>query len=836
MRFVLIFLGLINAVAFSQPPAKSTLFKRKNQFIDSSLDKEGWKYFQDQYTNEALIAEGDEEQPFVPSILQSGKDLFSALTGFSFSIRRFRLKGLTTRYSTNSIHEVTMNQLSDGVIPWASWGGLNEVTSNNQFANGLRNNEYQFGAMGSAVFMQLNASKLFPQTTLTINFSNRNYHQRIAFTHVQPINKNGWSFAHSFSYKMGDGGRLVANAFNGFAYFLSVDKRLKNQLWSFVLIGNKQVNTRTAAITDEMVQLSNSTLYQPGWGLQDGKVRNANWQYSHQPIFILSHEYQASSQIKQVSSVLFSSGEKYNTGLDWYNASDPRPDYYRYLPSFYKDSLMSSAIVNQLLTNPLQLQIDWDKMYWVNQHSSIDKRAKYLLEDRVEKSKKLTLNTRYAIQFSPKLHLTFQGQYKLEQYEYFKRVNDLLGAAYSINYNQFAAENLPGSTAIQNDLKTPDKKLLVGDLFGYHYKMRLHQWLGMGQLVYNLPHFDFFAAYEYTYTSYQREGFFQNGVFPYNSYGRSPQDYFKNGQLKLGATYKMNGRNYFYLHYAYSSKPPLVNDLYLSPRINSNKQLFATNEKAIMLEAGYLLNAPTMKVRLNGYLIQIRDAMDVLSFYHDGYRNLVNYGLSNIGTQLLGLEFSSAYSFSSNLTLNAAFNLGRYTYQGRPNYIVVADNELHALESGILYTNQFPVTGTPQLAFFSGLVYRYNSNLFLNISSSIMSNQWISFNPIRRTYDATQNLRPGQDPLLISSPTALPAAFVIDFSVGYSFRLKKFKDGHVYYLQCFFGVNNCLNQAIVTGGYEQLRFDTQGADVNKFPNKYYFSAGALYSLSLKWKL
>ena len=82
-----------------------------------------------------------------------------------------------------------------------------------------------------------------------------------------------------------------------------------------------------------------------------------------------------------MSSVLFSSGEKYNTGLDWYNASDPRPDYYRYLPSFYKDSLMSSAIVNQLLTNTLQLQIDWDKMYWVNQHSSIDKRAKYLLED-----------------------------------------------------------------------------------------------------------------------------------------------------------------------------------------------------------------------------------------------------------------------------------------------------------------------------------------------------------------------------------------------------------------------------------------------------------------------
>ncbi len=836
MRFFLLFFGLINAVAYAQPPSKAVLLKRKNQWVDSSLDKEGWKYFQDQYTHESSIAEGDEEQSFVPSLLQSGKDLFSSLTGFSFSIRRFRMKGLSNRYFSQSIHEISMNQLSDGNIPWANWGGLNEVTSNNQYAPGLRDNEYQFGALGSAVFLQMNASKLFPQTTVAVNLSNRNYHQRIAFTKVWSENKQGWSFATSVAYKSGDGGIMPANSFRGVSYFLSIDKRFKNQLWSFVIFGNRQLNTRTAAITPEMVRLSGTNLYQPGWGLQAGRIRNANWQYNYQPTIILSNEYLSQPTIKRLSTLMVSKGEKYTTGLDWFNAADPRPDYYRYLPSFFKDSNLAKNIEESLVLNPSQMQVDWERLYWVNQFSSVDKRARYLIEDRVEQSLKISLNTRYQLHINPYLKLSFQGQFKFEQYEYFKRVNDLLGAAYSINWNQFAEDNLPGSTAIQNDLNHPNQKIKKGDRFGYHYQMQLRQWLGMFQLVYNFPKIDFFTAIEYSTTRYQREGFYRNGVFPHHSFGRSDPNQFKNLQFKMGATYKLNGRNYFYAHSALTSKPPLVNDLFISPRTNDIKQFSVASERAIMLEAGYILNAPSIKLRFNGYFIQIKNAMDVMSFYHDGYRNLVNYALTNIGTQLYGFELSMAYSLSAGFSFNTALALGKYVYKGRPQYSVLADNEQYISEKGLLYIDQFPITGLPQLAFYNGVSYRLNGNLFLNLSSAYMANQWLSFNPIRRTYDAAQNFSPDLDQKEISDPTAIPAAWVIDFSAGYSFRIKKLTNGHAYYLQCFLGVNNCLNQSIITGGYEQLRFDSPGGNPNKFPNKYYYSQGILYSFSLKWKL
>jgi outer membrane receptor protein involved in Fe transport len=228
--------------------------------------------------------------------------------------------------------------------------------------------------------------------------------------------------------------------------------------------------------------------------------------------------------------------------------------------------------------------------------------------------------------------------------------------------------------------------------------------------------------------------------------------------------------------------------------------------------------------------------MDVISFYHDGYRNLVNYALTNIDTRMLGLEFSMAYTLSAGLILSAAINAGKYVYQRRPNYSVMADNEQHISEKGVLYIDQFPITGLPQLAIYSGLAYRTNGNLFLNVSSSYMGNQWLSFNPIRRTYDAAQNLPSNLDHHLMTNPSAIPNAFLVDFSAGYSCRIKKFTDGHAYYLQFFLGVNNLFNHSIITGGFEQLRFDSKGGDLHKFPNKYYFSSGTLYSLSIKLKI
>src|SRR5574343_286830 len=77
------------------PVVKS--FSKKNQWVDSTFDKDGWRYFNDQYVQDFAEEEGESLPASVPSLLPSGKALFNALTGFSFSVRRFRPKGLSNR-------------------------------------------------------------------------------------------------------------------------------------------------------------------------------------------------------------------------------------------------------------------------------------------------------------------------------------------------------------------------------------------------------------------------------------------------------------------------------------------------------------------------------------------------------------------------------------------------------------------------------------------------------------------------------------------------------------------------------------------------------------------
>ena len=61
-----------------------------------------------------------------------------------------------------------------------------------------------------------------------------------------------------------------------------------------------------------------------------------------------------------------------------------------------------------------------------------------------------------------------------------------MGAAYSVNWNQFAEDDPNAGMAIQNNLNEPDQVLQEGDQWGYNYKMHLQQWVGLAQLVYVL--------------------------------------------------------------------------------------------------------------------------------------------------------------------------------------------------------------------------------------------------------------------------------------------------------------------------------------------------------------
>ena len=116
---------------------------------------------------------------------------------------------------------------------------------------------------------------------------------------------------------------------------------------------------------------------------------------------------------------------------------------------------------------------------------------------------------------------------------------------------------------------------------------------------------------------------------------------------------------------------------------------------------------------------------------------------------------------------------------------------------------------------------------------------WLDFNPVRRTQLATENLKEDSEAWNdVLDEQKLDAQYTVDAFAGYSWRLKHVYVGsgmnrkHVY-LVMYAGVNNLLNnQNIISGGYEQLRFDYSTADINKFPPKYYYAYGINYFASI----
>ena len=81
----------------------------------------------------------------------------------------------------------------------------------------------------------------------------------------------------------------------------------------------------------------------------------------------------------------------------------------------------------------------------------------------------------------------------------------------------------------------------------------------------------------------------------------------------------------------------------------------------------------------------------------------------------------------------------------------------------------------------------------------------------------------------------LKPQYTIDFFGGYSWLMnKRYKSlGKRTFLVINLGINNLLNNTnIVSGGYEQLRFDYAEKNIDKFPAKKFYAYGTNFSASV----
>lgn len=783
----------------------------------------------------------------ISSLLYGGRDpYFSGV--FNFNAARFRIRGYDAAYFETYINGVPVRNLTNGYTPWALWGGLNDVMRSRVNTYGLRAVDFACGDIGGATDIDTRASQQRPQLSVSYANSNRNYNHRVMASWASGVLENGWAFSFAGSFRYADEGYLDGTFYNGYSYFASADKKIgKDHLLSFTTFGTPTTLGGQTAATKEMYELAGTHYYNSGWGYQNGEKRSANSTTTFQPYFIMNHDWTIDDKSKLSTAVAYSFGERYRTALDWYNAADPRPDYYRNLPSFAENQELKDYMTGLFKSDESLRQVNWANIYDINRNSFASfgadgatvtgTRARYILEDRVTNSQKLNFNSVYNDQFGKHVDFTAGIYYNVQRDHNFKRVNDLLGADFYINLNQFAERDFPNNTEVnQNDLDNPNRILGKDDRFGYDYNMNVNEARTFLQTVFRYNHIDFFLSGAYSSTEMWRDGNVRNGLFPNSSKGKSQTFTFVNYAAKGGITYKIDGRNYLYANGSYSTRAPYVESVFISPRNRNTAQDNVTSEKIVSTEAGYVLNADFLKIRLNGYYSKFSDGMDVLSYYDDSYQNFVNYSLSNIGREYYGGEFGVEAPLYKGLKINAAANVGRYYYTTRQNAVVTVDNSAAIIANEVVYSKNFRVGQTPQEAYTVGLNYQGRKNWFVNANYNYFDQMWVAFNPVRRTERALQGVEAGSAQWYsIINQERLPGQSTVDVFGGKNFSIRTGKTRATLVLTA--GVNNLLNNKdLISGGFEQLRFDYTEKNVNKFPNRYYYAYGANYFVSLGLRL
>ena len=783
----------------------------------------------------------------VSSVLSASRDAFNSAATFVFSAARFRIRGYDSESFPTLMNGAVLTDISNNRSEWSVWTGLNDVVRTREISIGLSPTNYAFGSIGGVNSIDSRASQQRKQFQVSYAASNRTYDNRIVVTYGSGVNTKGWSYALSYSRRWADEGYTPGVSYDGHSFFGSIEKQINTaHSLAFSIFAAKTINGRVAPNVQEVFNLSGSNYYNANWGYQNGKKRNAVNGDNFQPVAILTHDWQIDAKSSLQTAISFQIGKNKVSTLDWYKAEDPRPDYYRNLPSFdpaygadpTANIRDSTELANYYIQNPNALQLNWDKIYEANQ---IHDTAKYVIANRVIDANRYGFNTVYNNEIDDNLTVTGGFSYQLQDIKYYKELNDLLGGNYFINLNQFSdLTTLVDPNVIQNDLNNPNSKIYKGDKYGYDYIAHIYTSSLWAQTAFKYEKVDFFVAAELTLSGFYRTGNVKNGVFATTSLGDSPKNNFTDPSVKGGLTYKLNGRNYFYANGGYFKNAPLFENTFISPRTRSSVVKNIKSETISSVEGGYIYRAPRFKARATGYLTQFSDLTKVRSFYHDDLKTFVNYALSGISKRHEGLELAVDVSLGQGFTATAVASIGEFIYSNRPIATVTQDNKDTLLSSGEeVFFKNLRLAGGPQKAYTFGVNYRSKNYWYVNLNFNYFDNIYVDVNPVRRTLTALEYVDAGTAKWEeILGQEKREGQFTMDVSGGWSWKFdKKFKSLKKNAFLLFnLGVSNILNNKELTStAYEQLRFDFVTHDTKTFPAKYVYAFGTTFFASVTFR-
>ena len=808
------------------------------------------------------------------TLLHSSRDVFNSIAAYNLGALRYRVRGNDSKYGDVMINGILMNDPETGRPVFSNWGGLNDAFRNSVIVEGLGRTDAGFGGLGGLTAFSTRASQYRKQVSVGYAFSNRSYDHRLNASIGTGEMGNGWylmamacgryASAKDMNRKDAFFEHPEGSTYEALSYFFSLEKRINDKhSLDLTFFGAPSLRGGSAPVVQEAYDLTGSNYYNPNWGYQtlpNGKqvIRNSRVSRYHQPFTQLTWYWTPSSKTQLTTSAFFFAGPGGQTALEWGEAADPRPDYYKNLPSYLMNHATSTAEYEEALKNwqerdPETTQLDWDGLYLANMNHGATvynangilgntvtgNASKYIVAERHYDKMQTGAATYFKHEFQPNLIMAGGLALNVSRTHYYEKVDDLLGGDFYLDINKYAENQETNESQV--DLNTPNHVAKVGDIINYNYYANRNYGRAWEQLDYLVGNWDLYLGHQITFTQIWREGLFENGAFPGNlSFGADTKHNFVDQAVKAGVTYAINGRNHIVTNMAFISQAPQSRDIYVSPR--TRHTLVSDNpgsEHIAAIDLGYQYRSPIFRFRLTGYYTSYQNLIWNRSFYCENvytgtsesgntYKSeFVNFVMTGINQHSIGMELGAEYNVTPTITLQAAAANGVHAYTNNPTFSIYDDNNAEAyIERETAYLRNYHVSSGPETVASLGIRYNDPKNWWVSMNANYLANMYFDVNPYNHTAYGMAHYAEGDgriEDVLRQDP--LHSTFTLDFFGGYSRRYR----GHYFLLTV--SVNNILNNKnAILYGYDQLRFNASDPDM--FPSKYSYMYGTNFFINL----
>lgn len=814
-----------------------------NEFVVFTEDNNNELLF-----DESMLEDEEGNGQNVTALTGASDNIYYKFTRYGYSPLYSNYRGVGSRYQETYINSLPMNDLIRGGFSFSQLGGMtSRAFRNNTSTIGLGASAYGFGGISGSQNFNTITDTYAPGFNGSLSYTNSNYNYRAMATYSSGLTDNGFALTISAIGRYSKEGVVPGTFYNSGGLFVSMEKVFdnKNSL-TMTLWGAPTQYANGKATVQEVYDLVGDNLYNPTWGWQAGKKRSDNIREKFDPTAMLTWLHKG-EKTTLTTSAAFRWTSFARTRLNYYKANDPKPDYYKNLPSYfiYGQDTPEWGLYDyytNLWENNIGgiQQIDWDAMYLANHLNNIQnqslpadqkKGSSYI--QQMEHSKQFnfivgsTLNHRFTD------NITFQAglNFNYTRSSDYMTIKDLLGGEFWVDVDPFSDRDMYDPSAnpdiLQNDLDHPNRKVVKGDRFGYDYDihaMKLQAWV---QNQHKYAHWDINYGASFSWEEFYRFGHMRNGRAPENSLGKSKTLDFEDFAVKAGVTYKLDGRNFFTVQAQYSTDAPLISDVYISPRIKDTTIKDPKSQKTISVDAQYNWNYRRFRGSIGAYFINMDDAVERMGFYDESLNTFCNFALNGVKRQYKGIELGMAYKILPSLTASFAGTYAKFQYKNNPMGMRSVENGLYADTEQTVYLKNYTCTSTPQLAFNIALDWQAPKMFFVNVNASYLADYYVKLAyPFHEQMPGmwTTAWSEQEAQAIIDSYAEQPKLdnqWVLNASVGKIIYINRSLS-----LNLNLSVSNILNNKdLVINAFQQSRVDTKRYNVNSFPTKLQYAQG-----------